>query len=228
MNTTDLPARGRARPHASVSVQLETLLGMGSTGQALLHRFGIIGTQTAERLCCDALVRLIVTHGDRVLNVGRRHRVVTARQHAALAHRYRTCAMPGCQISFADCDIHHLWWWSLAGPTDLDLQVPLCGTHHRWVHEGGYTITAEAGVLVFRDRRGRVIPNTTTILDHQLDLLTPHTPTGPPDQATGPPPGRAGQILAALDGWPDTPYRHGRWGWTGQDPAPPPGHAPPL
>jgi hypothetical protein len=227
MNTTDLPARGRARPHASVSVQLETLLGMGTTGQALLHRFGVIGTQTAERLCCDALVRLIVTHGDRVLNVGRRHRVVTARQLAALGLRYRTCVGPGCAVPFADCDIHHLWWWSLAGPTDLDLQVPLCGTHHRWVHEGGYTITLDQGVLVFRDPRGRLIANLHLIVTQQLDLLHQrHGVAGDPDPP-GRPPGRAEQILADLDGWPNSPYEHGTWGWTGHNPAPPPGHAPP-
>jgi hypothetical protein len=43
-----------------------------------------------------------------VLNVGRTRRVVTTRQHAALAAQFQTCAMPGCGVRFADCDIHHL------------------------------------------------------------------------------------------------------------------------
>ena len=59
----------------------------------------------------------------------------------------------------------------------------------------------------------------------QLDLLHQQH-TGPPDP-TAEPVGRAEQILRDVDGWPDTPYRHGTWGWTGHDPAPPPEHAPP-
>src|SRR5262245_17411851 len=46
----------RGRPHASVSVQLETLQGMGARGPALLARFGIIPRSTAARVACDAVV----------------------------------------------------------------------------------------------------------------------------------------------------------------------------
>ncbi len=159
-----------------------------------------------QRLTCDALVQLVLTHGDRVLNVGRTHRVVTRRQRTALAASYRTCAMPGCQIRFADCDIHHLWWWHLQGPTDLDLQVPLCGTHHRRLHDGDYSITRDHGALVFRDPRGRTITDIDRVLADQLDLL--HD-------------GSTNLVV------PDSPYHHGTWGWTGQSPHPPPGHAPP-
>jgi hypothetical protein len=117
-------------------------------------------------------------------------------------------------------------WWSLAGPTDLHLQVPLCGSHHRWLHESGYTLTRENGHLVFRDPTGRTLTNTRDALDHHLDLLHQQQATGPPDDPTEPA-GRAEQILHDLDGWPDTPYHHGTWGRTGHNPAPPPGHAPP-
>jgi len=116
---------------------------MGAQGPALLARFGLIPRSTAARVACDASVRLVVKHGERVLNVGRARRVVSPRQRAALAEQYQTCVVPGCAIRFADCDIHHLWWWSPAGPTDHDLQVPLCGAHHLWLHEGDYTITCE-------------------------------------------------------------------------------------
>ncbi|HET7328100.1 MAG TPA: hypothetical protein VFJ14_12540, partial [Nocardioidaceae bacterium] len=67
--------------------------------------------------------------------------------------------------------------------------VPLCGTHHRWHHEGGYTITAHPHrVFVFRDPLGRTIPNPDTALTTattQLPLDTPpqhagwHRPTRP-------------------------------------------------
>jgi hypothetical protein len=208
MNTQDLPTQTRRRPHATLSVQVETLLGMHTTGKALLARFGLISTATAARVACDAAIRLVVKHGNRVLNVGTTTRVVTDRQLVALAETYQTCVAPGCGIRFADCDIHHLWWYSLGGPTDLDLQVPLCRSHHTWVHERGTTLTREHGQLVFRDPTGRTITNTHQTLTDQLDLLHP------------PPPTHTGE-------WPDSPYLHGRWGWSGQDPDPPPGHAPP-
>jgi hypothetical protein len=66
--------------------------------------------------------------------------------------------MPGCQVSFADCDIHHLWWYSLGGPTDHDLQVPLCRSHHTWLHDGDYSITRHHGTLMFRDPRAAPSP----------------------------------------------------------------------
>ena len=211
MDHQDLPTQTRRRPHATLSVQLETLLGMGghgkdTTGKALLARFGLIATATAARVACDAAVRLVVKHGDRVLNVDTTARVVTDRQLAALAQTYQTCVVPGCGIRFADCDIHHLWWYSLGGPTDLDLQVPLCRSHHTWVHEGGTHLTREHGRLVFRDPAGRTITDTHQILEDQLALL--HPPPPPLRTPTGE--------------WPDSPYLHGRWGRTGQDPDPPP------
>jgi uncharacterized protein DUF222 len=86
MDTQTLPTQNRRRPHATLSVQLETLLGIGGHGRALLARFGLISTATAARLTCDAAIRLVVTHGARVLNVGTTTRVVTDRQLAALAH----------------------------------------------------------------------------------------------------------------------------------------------
>ncbi len=209
MQSTEQPATPDARrARATVTVALETLLGLPGHGQALLARFGLIPTTTAQHLSCDALVSLVLTHGDRVLNVGRTHRTVTGRQRTALAAMFDRCAMPGCQVPFADCDIHHLWWWHLAGPTDLDLQVPLCGAHHRRLHDGDYSLTRHHDTLIFRDPKGRTIPDPTQILTQQLDLLTP-TPAQQRDL-------------------PANPYHHGTWGWTGQHPQPPPGHSPPT
>src|SRR4051794_17125926 len=52
---------------------------------------------------------------------------------------------------------------------------------HLWLHEGGYTITGEHEVLVFRDPRGRFIANVNHILAQQLDLLRR---THPPNETT--------------------------------------------
>jgi hypothetical protein len=149
----------------------------------------------------------VLTHGDRVLNLGRTRRTVTRRQRTALATMFDRCAMPGCRVPFADCDTHHLWWWHLGGPPDLDLQIPLCGTHHRALHDGDYSITRHHGTLIFRDPHGRTIPDPQQALNHQLDLLS----TGTATQRDLP----AGR------------YQQHSWGWTGPHPQPPPGHSPP-
>lgn len=227
MNDPTLPTQ--TRRHTTMTVALETLLGMPGFGQPILSRFGLVPAATAARMSCDALVRLVLTHGGRVLNVGRSQRVVTDRQRAALAAMHATCVMPGCAVRFADCDVHHVWWWSLGGPTDLDLQVPLCRSHHAWLHDGGYTITRDDGALVFRDPRGRVIANTGQILTDQLDLLyrDHRRPTGP-DSGPAADAARDDAVQPQqLNGWASTPYQSGSWGWTGLDPSPPPGHAPP-
>jgi len=229
MNDPALPKQ--TRRHTTMTVTLETLMGMPGFGQPILSRFGLVPAATAARISCDALVRLVVTHGGRVLNVGRLQRVVTPRQRAALATTYATCVVPGCAVRFADCDVHHVWWWSLGGPTDLDLQVPLCRSHHGWLHDGGYTITRHDGALEFRDPRGRVIANTGQILTDQLDLLhAEHRgPGAGPDSGPAADAGRGVDLQPQpLDGWASTPYQRGSWGWTGLDPSPPPGHAPPL
>jgi len=68
---------------------------------------------------------------------------------------------------------------------------------------------------VFRDRRRRIMGDPTQILNHQLDLLRADNA----DRASP----------SALTGTPgaETLYHNGNWGWTGQDPHPPPGHDPP-
>ncbi|HEX2177274.1 MAG TPA: DUF222 domain-containing protein [Nocardioidaceae bacterium] len=227
MDGTAVPTQGRHRPHTSLHVDVKDLLGLPGHGRPLLARFGLVSTPTAARVTCDSLVQLIVTHGARVLHVGRRHRLVNDAQRTALAHTHPTCVMPGCAVRFGDCDIHHLWWWSQHGPTDLDLQVPLCRSHHVWLHEGGYCLTRDHGHLVFRDRRGRVIANTTDKLTAQLDLLDQRLQPPHPQPAPGDTDPDPAQALADLDDWTATPYNHGTWGWNGPNPSPPPGHAPP-
>lgn len=211
------------RIHATVTVQLETLLGLPDHGRAILHRFGAIPTATAARLSCDAVARLVVAHGGRVLDVGRTTRVVTRRQHAALAATYETCVMPGCAVRFADCDVHHLWWWSLGGPTDLDLQVPLCGSHHRWLHEGGCSITREEGRLVFRDPRDRVIANVADVLARQLSLVQQRSR----DPASVLRRSATDALVERVSGDRGTRYRRGRWGATGHEPSASPAYASP-
>jgi hypothetical protein len=100
--------------------------------------------ETIRRLACDADIVPVVLggHGE-VLDVGRAQRLATRAQRRALRAMYRTCAHPGCTVTFEQCRIHHVKPWERNGDTNLDNLIPLCSVHHHLVHEGGWTLTLD-------------------------------------------------------------------------------------
>ncbi len=83
MDTSDLPCQARRRPHAVVHAGLGTVLGLPGHGRPFLERFGLIPAGTAAALSCDALVEVVLTNGDKVLNAGNAIRTVSTAQHTA-------------------------------------------------------------------------------------------------------------------------------------------------
>ncbi len=64
------------------------------------------------------------------------------------------CQFPGCE-NRRFIHMHHVKHWADGGPTDLDNLVLLCSTHHRAVHEGGFSLEkTEEGELSFRSPDG--------------------------------------------------------------------------
>jgi hypothetical protein len=118
-----------------------------------------ISPQTAKRLSCDAsLVTVLEDEQGRVLNIGRRTRTVPAAIGRALSLRDNTCRVPGCCES-RYVDAHHIEHWADGGETSLDNLVILCRAHHRQLHQGNFTITAEKTAtgqqLLFTTRSGK-------------------------------------------------------------------------
>ena len=98
-----------------------------------------------RQLACDAQVVPIVLNGrSQVLDLGRCSRPFNRAQRRAAAVRDRGCVAPGCDVPPAACHLHHGWWWSRGGPTDLDNAALLCGYHHRMVHRQDWAITLAA------------------------------------------------------------------------------------
>jgi hypothetical protein len=123
-----------------------------------------ISPKTAKRLSCDAsLVTVLEDEQGRVLNIGRRTRTVPASITRALHIRDKTCRVPGCCES-RYVDAHHIKHWADGGETSLDNLVTLCRAHHRQLHQGHFTITAEKTTtgqqLVFTTRFGRKIQSS--------------------------------------------------------------------
>jgi hypothetical protein len=181
LESGQVPQQGRSKPHLSLVVTLDELSGIEGTGP-LLRRFGRIPSVTAQRLGCDGVfIRILTDASGQVVDVGRTSRHTTTAQNTALTAMYTHCAYPNCGVPLARCDIHHVAWWSRGGPTDLSNLVPLCKSHHLFVHELGYTISAGHDRLgnpvsrprrwSFRTPRGMPIADHRTTLDRHLDRL---------------------------------------------------------
>jgi hypothetical protein len=105
-------------------------------------------------VACDCSL-VPVRHDGEELNIGRRARSVPPAIRRALMLRDHGCAFPGCTHT-RFLHAHHIEHWLHGGSTSLENLVMLCTFHHHLVHEGGWTITAEAdGVLAFHSPVGK-------------------------------------------------------------------------
>ena len=139
-------AAGYARAEISVVVDYKTLV-QG------LHRNSVIRTGTdvdlpihaVRRMACEArIVPVVMGSSGVVLDMGRATRLASRQQRRALEAMHATCAVPSCSVPVAQCQPHHIEYWTSGGPTNLDNLVPLCDQHHRCVHEGGWQLTMRA------------------------------------------------------------------------------------
>ncbi|MBK8758140.1 MAG: DUF222 domain-containing protein [Actinomycetales bacterium] len=120
----------------SVRESTGTLLEMTpSAGAASTDTGTLISASAARRIACQAGILPAVLGGPgQVLDLGRHHRFFSDPQRTALALIYDTCAADGCDRPFAWSELHHQQPWSKGGLTDLDQAIPLCGYHHRLIH----------------------------------------------------------------------------------------------
>ena len=113
------------------------------------HRLGTAGR--ASRACAArpaahgrrhaVIVRNgVVLHAPGMLDLGRSTRLASRAQRRALRAMYRCCAVPGCDVRFDHCTMHHVVWWRHGGATDLHNLLPLCHRHHGNVHHDGWEL----------------------------------------------------------------------------------------
>lgn len=132
----ELPLSGGERPHVALTVPLETLEGRTGSTAAELEGAGVVSGEMARRLACDAGLCRIITDGpSRVLDVGRRTRIVPIGIRHALVARDGGCAWPGCDRPPEWTDAHHVRHWADGGDTSLENLVLVCRGHHTLLHE---------------------------------------------------------------------------------------------
>src|SRR6188472_4059078 len=141
-------------------------LGADARGRSELEDGPVVAPETARRLGCDAEVVAQVERDGLPVSAGRKRRTVPPTLRRLLGARDGdSCCFPGCERR-RHLQAHHRRHWAHGGETSLDNLVLLCFHHHRFVHEGGYTVEdAPDGGLRFRNRYG---------------VLTPSVPPRPP------------------------------------------------
>ncbi|MBD1322561.1 DUF222 domain-containing protein [Gordonia hankookensis] len=114
---------------------------------------------------CGAAVREVhTTRRGAVLNWGHKRRTPTAALIRIVTQRDRCCRHPACGRT-RHLHVHHVRSWADGGPTEPDNLILLCGTHHRALHRGEFTITAKGGQqFTFHRQSGSVIERAPTLV----------------------------------------------------------------
>ena len=144
---------GGERHQLVVHVEEAALTG-SDEGACALADGPALAAETARRLACDASIVEIRERDGEPLSVGRKRRTIPPAMRRALQTRDRCCRFPGCE-NRRFLDAHHVQHWAAGGETKLTNLILLCGRHHRFLHEGGYSIVELGdGKLAFRDSWG--------------------------------------------------------------------------
>ena len=146
--TGESDSRTSAHQRAEISVVIDyRTLVQGLHSDTVMHTGTDvqIPIDTIRRMACEAkIIPIVLSTAGAVLDLGRSSRLASRQQRQALEAMHATCAIPQCQAPVGQCQPHHLTFWNSGGPTDLNNLVPLCATHHRCVHEGGWKLTLNA------------------------------------------------------------------------------------
>jgi hypothetical protein len=138
---------------ATVVITLDHARLASAVGAAGLDTGDVTSAGELRRLACGAgLIPAVLGGPSLPLDLGRTSRLFSEHQRVALATRHTSCAVDGCERPFAWTELHHRQPWSRGGRTDLADAVPLCGFHHRRIHDPGYHHRHGAGGITFHRR----------------------------------------------------------------------------
>jgi Domain of unknown function (DUF222) len=139
---------GRRDPRVTVTMSLETLLGLDDRA-ADLHGYGPIVAGMARQVAAEGTWRCAITDGTHgtLLGLGAStyspgYRPTQAlRRHVIV--RDQTCRVPGCSTRADLCDVDHCAPWPEGATCECGVEA-LCGHHHRLKHESGFDLVPSA------------------------------------------------------------------------------------
>lgn len=132
----------------------------------------------AQRLACDATLRVVVTDGTTVLGVTAAYPKVSATLHAALVVRDGGCRFPGCHQPVERCDAHHVLPVAANGPTTLENLALICRDHHHAIHDSGWQVVLHTDGMMTFARRGVTLTSQPRARQHPRPAQPP--PSGRP------------------------------------------------
>jgi len=133
--------------------------------KAHVHEGPNITAETAKRMSCDACVcGVLMRDGQENLDLGRTQRLPNAAQRRALMVRDGGCRFPGCPER-RYVEAHHVQHWTDGGLTDLANLLLLCWFHHHAVHEGGFRMRFDDGVVTVWRPDGTLLQSETLIAE---------------------------------------------------------------
>ena len=146
------------RPQVIIKASLDTLAGIEGAPAAELEWGGTVPAETLRRIACDSAITRITGLGELEQEITHAGRSIPPSTRRALVARDHACVFPGCDRPAPWCDGHHLIFWGDGGPTRLDNLGLVCRTHHRRVHEEGWTLRRE------KDGRWIATPPKLTVI----------------------------------------------------------------
>ncbi len=147
------PTMGGAAPTVMVHVNATDL----ADGRGVGWIDGVeapVSLRTVDRLICAGGYQKILFGTDgQILHLGGKERFFSSQQRRAIAARDGGCIIPGCPVTAAWAEVHHVIPWQHNGPTDVDNGVLLCFYHHATIDTSGWEIRMVNGVPQVRAPR---------------------------------------------------------------------------
>jgi len=160
-----------SRAPAQITVHADLTALVSTEDQITETELGsLVANETARRLGCDSLVECAVFYRNQPLGVGRNSRTVPRWLRRRLWDRDGGCRFPGCGRT-QWVHAHHIIHWARGGPTDLANLILLCGFHHRFLHEHGWSIVGTETGFQFHRPDGRHYPPPRPELHPRLRAL---------------------------------------------------------
>jgi uncharacterized protein DUF222/HNH endonuclease len=129
------------RPTLVIHADAEVVAGTndGSRHLSETSNGAQLSNEAVRRLACDARVLWALEKNGAPVGIASKGRVVTDHQMELLMFRDRGCTFPGCGSRWF-LHAHHIQHWADGGKTSLENLTLLCGSHHRRLHKGDWTI----------------------------------------------------------------------------------------
>ena len=162
-----VPDSGGTPATVILTLDVEDLLKR--TGYAVTGDGTLIPTTKALAVADQADIYLAaVTSAGVPLRLGRRRRIATAGQTAALIARDRGCSFPGRHTAPEWCERHHVIAWADGGNTDLDNLTLLCRYHHHNFASRGWDCRINPDGLPERRQPRWVDPDRAPMINNRI------------------------------------------------------------